>query len=541
MHIKLKRIIFLVFIIVSLIGCHSEKEDNKNVFRYNESKGISTLDPIYARSQTLIWPVHQIFDGLVTFDSALNVKPAIAKKWSISDDGLHYTFFLRNDVYFHPHNLWKNKNERKVKAIDFVYSFNRILLPENSSPGIWIFSNIDKEFGLNGFKAKNDSVFELKLKTPFPPFIGMLGMQYCAVVPKKIVGHYASQFGKNPIGTGPFFLKHWEENEKIILRKNPEYFEIDKNGKKLPYLEAVNISFITDKQSEFMEFILGKIDFISGLNSQYKDALLTRSGTLKQEHAGEINLQAAPYLNTEYLGFNMDSTKGEIIPIAVRKAINYCFDRSEMIRYLRNNMGYAANAGFVPPSLTTNYPKKIDGYSINLQKAKTLMKNAGYAKGYRKPINLLTTSDYVDLCEYIQHKASRIGVEININLGTGASFRNTISQGEAAFFRGSWIADYPDPENYLSLFYSKNKSPSGPNYTRFHNKRYDSLYEKALLTKNDSLKNKYYMAMEEIIVSHSPVVPLFYDKVVRFVRNDVKNLTPNAFNLLDLREVYKVE
>ena len=535
----MKSYIYSIILLLTLIGCQSNKNNHSNVFRYNESKGISTLDPIYARSQTLIWPVNQIFDGLITFDSALNIKPAIAKKWSLSDGGLIYTFILRTDVFFHEHELWNSRSERNVKASDVVYSFNRILNPRNSSPGIWIFSNVDRTFGENGFKALNDSIFQLKLKKPFPPFIGMLGMQYCAVVPKKIADHYGNQFGKNPVGTGPFYLKHWEENERIILRKNNDYFKTDKKGNTLPYLDAVNISFITDKQSEFMEFMLGNIDFISGLNAQYKDALLTRSGELKAEHKNRINLQTGPYLNTEYLGFNLDSTKAEVVPLAIRKAINYCFDREEMVRYMRNNMGYAAYNGFVPSALTSKYPMPVKGFDTNKQKAKAILANAGFKNGYPKTITLLTTSDYVDLCEYIQHEASKIGINISISLGTGASFRNMISKGDATFFRGSWIADYPDAENYLSLFYSKNKSPNGPNYTRFENKRYDALYEEALQTLDEDCKNELYLAMENIIIEKSPIVPLFYDKVIRFVRKDVKGLQPNPFNLLDLRKVEK--
>jgi ABC-type transport system substrate-binding protein len=537
----LKRYLFPLLLLVALLSCQTEKKDNYNVFRYNESKGISTLDPIYARSQTLIWPVNQIFDGLISFDSALNIKPAIAKNWEISEDGLLYTFTLRSDVYFHDHNLWNSKNERKVKASDFVYSFNRILDPKNSSPGVWIFSYVDRDYGTNGFKALNDTTLNLKLKKTFPPFIGILGMQYCAVVPQKIVSNYGNQFGKNVIGTGPFYLKHWEENERIILRKNENYFQIDENGNKLPYLDAVNISFITDKQSEFMEFMLGNIDFISGLNAQYKDALLTRSGMLKPEHNNKISIQTGPYLNTEYLGFNLDSSITDVVPIPVRKAINLCFDRKEMVRYMRNNMGYPAYNGFVPPALTMQYSKPINGYEKNLQKAKQILSDAGYSKGYPKTISLLTTSDYVDLCEYIQHEASKIGIKIEINLGTGASFRNMISKGKAQFFRASWIADYPDPENYLSLFYSKNKSPNGPNYTRFENKKYDKFYEEALQTINEEYKSELYKAMEDLIIEQNPIVPLFYDKVIRFVRKDIKGLQSNPFNLLDLRKVEKCQ
>jgi ABC-type transport system substrate-binding protein len=535
----LKRYIFINALILSLWGCQYKKPAFENVFKYNESKGISTLDPIYARSQTIIWPVHQIFDGLVSFDSALNIRPSIAKNWEISQNGLVYTFTLRSDVYFHEHSLWKSKEDRKVKAKDFVYSFNRILTPENSSPGIWIFSSIDKSFGQNGFQAINDTLFQIKLKKPFPPFLGMLGMQYCAVVPQKIVDHYGNQFGKNPVGTGPFYLKHWEENERIILRKNKDYFQTDESGNKLPYLEAVNIRFITDKQSEFMEFMLGNIDFISGLNAQYKDALLTRSGELKAEHYGKIKLQSAPYLNTEYLGFNLDTTKTDVVPKPVRVALNYCFDRSEMVRYMRNNMGYPAIEGFVPPALTSGYPSSVIGYSHNVSKAKDILIKAGFRHGYPEPITLLTTSDYVDLCEFLQFSASKIGIKIEINLGTGASFRNMITKGEIQFFRGSWIADYPDPENYLSLFYSENKSPNGPNYTGFSNVKFDKLYEKTLHTSHELKKQQLYMEMEEIIINESPIIPLFYDKVVRFVQKEISGLNPNAFNLLDLRRVKK--
>ncbi len=541
MRIKLKIHIFPIFLSMFLWSCYSTDVDMQNVFRYNESKGISSLDPAYARSQTLIWPVHQLFDGLVQFDSVLNIKPAIAHSWTVGKDKRTYRFELRNDVYFHDHPLFRNKNDRKVTAHDFVYSFNRIIAPETSSPGAWVFSVLDKTYGQNGFKAVNDSVLIIKLRQPFPPFLGMLGMKYCAVVPQRIVEALGKRFGHSPIGTGPFYLKKWHPNEAIVLRKNPLYYQFDEKGVRLPYLQSVFITFITDKQSEFMEFMLGNLDFISGINAQYKDALLTRQGLLRKKYHDEIFLQTGPYLNTEYLGFNLDSTTGEVVPLNVRKAINYSFSRKELVAYLRNNMAYPANNGMVPPALSRNYPEIIQGYSFNREKARKLLNKAGYKNGYPKPIPLLTTSDYVDICEYIQHQAALVGINIEIQLGTGASFRNIITKGKAPFFRGSWIADYPDAENYLALFYSQNKSPQGPNYTRYIDQRVDELYIKALNATNDSLKYSCYQQLEQTVMEFSPVVPLYYDKVVRFVRNNVQGLTVNPFNLLDLKTVKKVK
>lgn len=534
---KLNRLLILsaLFLVLTvLFSCSSTDDRNLLVFRYNESKGISSLDPAFARSQSLIWPVHQLFDGLVQFDEQLNIVPAIAKSWTISDDGLLYTFYLRTDVLFHPHVLFKSKAERIVTAHDFVYSFNRVVHPSTASPGAWIFSKLDIDFGQGGVYAVNDSVLQLRLSAAFPPFLGMLGMKYSAVVPRRVVEHAPNEFGANPIGTGPFLMKIWRQGEILILHANPEYYQLDSSGSSLPYIDAVSVTFINDKQSEFMEFMLGKVDFISGINSQFKDALLTRSGNLREENAQQIYLQKAPYLNTEYLGFNLDSTQGDVVPLAVRKAINYCFNREEMVMYMRNNMADAALKGMVPPSLSKPYGQELVGYQYDKNRARKILSDAGFKNGYPNSIDLYTTSDYVDLCEYIQHNAKQIGININIHLATGASFRNLVANGKAQMFRGSWIADYPDAENYLSLFYSGNKSPNGPNYTRFYHAKFDSLYIQSL-TARDSEKYLLYLQMEQLIISNAPVVPLFYDNVVRFVNRRVADFPVNPLNLLEIK------
>lgn len=539
-------IVYLIFVWF-IFGCRpDEKHYNDKVFRYNESKGIATLDPVFARNQTTIWPVNQLFNGLLQLSNSLEIKPCIAKKFSISTDGRIYTFQLRNDVFFHRSEVFGSKENkgRNVVAADFVYSFKRIINPQVASPGAWIFGFVDLEKADSGFEAVNDSTFRIYLKQAFPPLPGILTMQYCSVVPYEAVQAYGSGFGRKPVGTGPFVFEYWKDGEKLIFTRNPDYFEIDADSTPIPYLEAVSITFIADKQSEFLEFIKGNLDIISGLHPTFKDELVTRNGTLRSTYAGKIKMITRPYLNTEYLGFFIDTDSEKVAnnPVslkAVRLAINYGFDREKMIRYMRNNIGNAALQGFIPEGLPS-FPNTLKGYNYNPDKARILLASAGFPEGNGLPaITLMTTSDYVDLCEYIQHELMDIGIKIDIEVSTGASFREMVAQAKLPFFRGSWIADYPDAENYLALFYSKNFSPSGPNYFHFRNDEFDQLYEKALKTTDEKIRFGLYRHMDSIIVAEAPVVPLYYDRIVRFVHCNTTGLEPNPMNLLVLKYARK--
>lgn len=520
-----------------LFSCSEQKERPNDVFRYNESKGISTLDPAFAKSQTIIWPVSQLFNGLVQMNKETKLQACIAKDWYISEDGRSYTFNLRNDVFFHKSPIF-NK-ERKVIANDFVYSLKRLFDSKTASPGAWVMNYLNKDTLDNGLLALNDSTLVIQLKQAFPGFLGILSMPYCSVVPMEIVEHYGKTFRSHPVGTGPFYLKKWREGEKLILRRNTNYFEKDEKGNALPYLEAIAIRFISDKQSEFLEFSKGEIDFISGVHASYKDELLTRSGKLREKYKAQIHLSKAPYLNTEYLGFLVNSETSPVSNTYVRKAINFGFDRQKMLSYLRNNIGTPAEQGFVPKGLPS-YSEEIQGYIYNKDSALHYLQLAGFPNGKGlNEITLTTTSDYVDLCEYIQHELSEIGIPIAIDISSGATFRDQVATSKLDFFRGSWIADYPDAENYLSLFYSKNLAPNGPNYTHFQNLSYDKLYEKALLETNDSTRRTIYQAMDSILIAEAPVVPLFYDEVIRFSQKNIRNFETNAMNMLFLKRVYK--
>ena len=322
-----------------------------------------------------------------------------------------------------------------------------------------------------GFEAVDDTTFVIRLKEPFPPFLGILTMQYCSVVPEEALILYGSDFRRNPVGTGPFSFGMWKENEKLVLVRNDHYFEFE-GDQRLPYLDAVSITFLVDKQSAFLEFVKGNLDFISGLDQSYKDELLTKDGELKEKYREKFEMSSQPYLNTEYIGILIDTTL-EIVkdsPLRhkeIRQAMNYGFDREKMIRYLRNNMGTAGNYGIIPPGLPA-FDDSEKFYYYDPARARELIREAGYQSPSEIPeMTLHTTPEYVDLFKYLQHQLQEIGIRINIEVNPAATLMEMKSRSKLCLFRASWIADYPDAENYLSLFTGKNLAPAGPNYTRF--------------------------------------------------------------------------
>ena len=638
----------LILFLLLFSSCvkNNSSDENFKIFKYNESAGILTLDPIYAKDLPHIWACNQIFNGLVAFDDEMNVVPAIAKSWNISDDGMTYTFILRDDVWFHedtcfavktprrqdtktPSNLGDSgtrglgdlEKTRRVTAHDFVYSFNRVLDRKLNSSGSWIFSNVANsqqptanslsstalvQQPTYAFNAINDTVLEIELSQPFPAFLGILSMSYASVVPHEAVEYYGTEFGRHPVGTGPFKYQYWKEGVKLVFRKNPNYFEFEKTPRhqdtktpsnlgdsvtrglgdlektprhqdaktpsdfggletqglgdsvtsRLPYLDAISISFIIDKQVAFMEFIKGKFHFMSGIDARYKDELLTRDGQLRSEYEDEIYLIREPYLNTEYLAFFLgdDDTLGKDRSLALRQAVSYSIDREKMLRYLRNGIGTPGNNGIIPAGLpgysvetqdiasqiqkTQNVASLHDGvtigYPYNPKKAEQLLKDNDLI-GYE--LKLYTTQDYIDIAKFVQSALTEIGLNCRVEEMMPAVLREKRANGNLSFFRSSWVADYPDAENYLSLFTTNNFTPQGPNYTHYSNERFDELYQKSLTCNDIEERAKIYHEMDSLMMTEAPVVILFYDEVLRFVNKNVEGLGSNPTNMLNLKKV----
>ena len=534
---------FMVLVLCGLfpVSCLQKHETDKNIFYYNEQTGIASLDPAFAKNQSIMWAVHQLFNTLVEVDQNLNIVPSLAKSWEISQDRRTYIFHLRTDVFFHADQAFANEKGRPLRAIDIEYSLRRIIDKRTASPGAWIFNN--KVDSADAFRAIDDSTFRLKLIHPYMPILGILSMQYCSIVPKEAVEKYGIDFRRHPVGTGPFRFVAWDEGQALILSKNKNYFERDSTGKRLPYLDGIKVSFYDNKATEFLLFRQKQIDFINDIESSFKDEVLTKKGQLRKNWEGKIVLQTHPYLNIEYLGILVDSTNPlvENSPTRlkkIRQAINYGFDRRKMIMYLRNSLGIPAESGFVPAGLPSFDSAKVRGYYYDPAKSKQLLAEAGFPNGNGLPvIKLLTIPNYSDLAGFIAKQLDEIGIPVQVEVVQKSLLLELTSNNRALFFRGSWIADYPDAENYLSVFYSKNPAP--PNYTRYNNPEFDSLFGQALAETNDSLRYELYRKADQVMIDDAPVVPLWYDEWIHFTQPEIKNLNVNGLNLLELRRVYK--
>jgi len=535
---------YILPLLLTLTACkNSSDTSGKTVFNINMDEGLTSMDPAFSRNQNAMWAVNQIYNGLVQVDDNSVTQPCVAKSWDVDTSGTIYTFHLRNDVRFQDDLHFAGGGGRKVVAADFVYSFGRLIDPKVASSGSWIFS--DKVTGKEGFIAVNDSTFRIKLKQPFPPLLSLLTAQYCSVVPHEVADFYGKDFRSHPVGTGPFQFKYWKEGEVMVLLKNPHYWERDTNGRQLPYLDAVRSTFLADKQTGFMEFIKGKLDFYNDVDGSYRDDILSKSGHVTNKYKGKFILNSRPFLNTLYMGMLVDTNLAIVknSPLKnkkVRQAINYAINKEKMVKYLRNSLGSPGNSGFIPRGMPGFDDQKVHGYSYDPTKARQLLAEAGYPNGHGMPeIVLHTTVGYRNLIEYVQGELNRIGINTRVEIVQGSSLRELVSKNGVNFFYGTWIADYPDGENYLSLFYSKNKIPFGPNYTGFNNKQFDALFEQAYHVKDNQKRYELYRQMDQLVMEESPVVVLYYDKLVNMYQNNITGYSNNAQNLLILKRVVK--
>jgi oligopeptide transport system substrate-binding protein len=525
---------FLLFTFYFLPGCSSKHSSNKQVFLYNEQTGIASLDPAFAKNQSIMWPIHQLYNTLVEVDSNLNIVPSLAKSWDVSADRLTFTFHLRDDVFFHDDDCFNGKG-RKMVAADVAYSLRRIIDKSTASTGTWIFNNrVDT---VQPFTAINDTTFQLKLLRPFHPIMGILSMQYCSILPQEAVVKYGKDLRRHPVGTGPFKFFLWEEGQALVMHKNPNYWEKDESGNRLPYLDAIKVTFFDNKATEFLQFRQGDLSFTNDIDPSFKDEVLSKKGELRKGWQDKVILNKHPYLNTEYLGILADENNpllknSPLKQKALRQAMNYAIDKRKLAMYMRNSIGIPAEAGFVPGGLPSRNTELVKGYTYDPAKARALLKEAGL-NNKMPVIKLLTISIYADIGSFVAKELENAGIPVQVEVIQKSLLLEQTAKSQALFFRGSWIADYPDAENYMAMYYSKNPAP--PNYTRYKNPAFDILYEKALLETNDSARYALYRQMDQLVINDAPIIPLWYDMVIHLVQKNVKGFKPNALNLLELR------
>ncbi len=325
-----------------------------------------TLDPALAIDLYAVTIIQQVFDGLVQFDKDLNVVPAIARSWKVSPDGLTYTFFLREGVNFH--------NGREVVADDFVYSFTRIIDPQIKSPAAPFLEKVVgfKEFqerrapNVKGLKAIDQYTFQINLTEPYSPFLSILGMNKFKVLPREEVEKPGTDFGKFPVGTGPFKFISMKEGEEIVLEVNPDYFE----GR--PFLNKVifKIYHGAPREKIFTDFKEGRLEESFIPPDEIEEVLKQRQYPFVQK----------PLLSLRFYGFNLRNKP--LDDKKLRKAISLAIDKKFIILELHKNQFNLAKT-ILPPGMP-GYDPKREPYSYNETLARKFLMESGYGK--EKPV-----------------------------------------------------------------------------------------------------------------------------------------------------------
>ena len=512
------------------------------VFRYNEPTAIGSLDPAFASDQAHGWLSKQLFSTLVDSDSTLSPVPQLAHRWEASLDGMEWTFYLRTDVYFHDDPCFPGGQGRRMTAADVAYSLGRLMATETSSPGWWILAQVGR------IEVLDSATIRFHLTQPEEAMLGRLAMPYCGIVAPEAVAMYGADFSSHPVGTGPFYLKAWARQEKIVLRRNARYFGRDAAGQPLPYLEAVAVRCIPDRQAAFLEFVKGELDMVSGMDASYKDQLFTQEGTLQSRWEGRLSLQKAPFLNTEFLGIRQKNPSPAYLgDVRVREALNWAIDRASMMRYLKNNVGIPAHGGLLPAGMP-GYREAdaweaagTPGWSFDPGRAKALLHEAGLldADGRPKPdlepIVVSTTASYRDICEYIQSAWNQLGLPVEVQVMPSAAFREDKANGRLPVYRASWIADYPSAGNYFMLFDSKWAAPLGANASQIESPELDAGIAQWALAERTGQGAEAAFALDQKIHRSALCIPLFYDESIRVFHHEWVGIPPHPMNMLDLR------
>ncbi|MCX7937750.1 MAG: ABC transporter substrate-binding protein [Chlorobi bacterium] len=544
----------LLALLLWLVSCGERAPGVTDEFTYNEPSGLASLDPAQASYQAAIWAGSQLFNGLIEFDSALNVVPAIAQTWTCDSTLRRWKFVLRDDVWFHPDPCFGKHQTRRCTAEDVRYTIERILDGRTRSPGLWVF--LERLVGAQeyhqatqrgavpehcaGIRVVDDTTIEFELREPFAPFLSLLAMPYAWIVPREAVEYYGDRFGEHPVGTGPFRFGWWQQDRELVLLRNHRYWRRDENGDKLPYLRAVRISFIRDQRTEFAEFRRGRLALLSNLDPAIATALCEPDGSLRAPYRERYRVYSAPALSTEYYGILLDASLQGASTLSrsrrVRQALNYAIDRERIVRYVLAGMAVPAR-GVLPPPLADD---SMPCYRYNPERARQLLVEAGYPAGKGLPrlrLVLGTNLRSLSVAEAVQQQWADIGVLVELQQVEFPRLLAMVRIGELSLWRTSWIADYPDAENFLSLFVSSNEAPRGPNTTRYRNRTVDSLYREFVRIGNSKQRRQIAERIERIVIADAPWVFLYHGRLVRLVHPFVEGLRVDPLDRLVLERV----
>jgi oligopeptide transport system substrate-binding protein len=465
-----------------------------------------TLDPKDATDLTSSAVIRQVFDALLELDEHLKPVPALARSWKVSADQRTYTFALRSGVKFH--------NGREMKAGDVKYSFERAA--KGKRP--WVFEKITgaRDFikgaaEITGVRVVDDLTVEIRLDKPFAPFLHLIAYDAASVVPREEADKPA--FASRPIGTGAFRFVSWRRDDQVVVERFREHFRGP------AHLERVVFRVIPAEVTRFNEYAAGELEFTDIPTGR------CRSVQADPKLSGEVAIW--PTLGTHGLRFNVE--RAPFTDVRVRRAIAHAIDPSIVVNRLLEGCVQAAR-GILPPAVP-GYAPQVKRLPFDRERARALLAEAGFPGGKGLPVMAyhFNTSDANQrIAEVLQAQLKELGIALELRRLDWAAHIKVVDAGGAPFFRQGWIADYPDPENFLTvLFHSRNAGVAG-NTSRYRNPTVDRLLDEADTMTNGPGRYERYAAAEQIIVDEAAWISLYHYASRALIKPYVKGLERSA-------------
>ncbi len=525
-------------------------------FKFMSSEKVTSLFPISTSdiySQRLN---SQIFESLLKIDmETMNVVPAIAESYSVSEDAKTFTFKIRKGVRFHEDECF-NGDAREVTAADVKFSLEMACsgLPMNQMSYLLVnriegaesfnkksTSSLPKT-GVSGIQVKDEQTLVIKLVESFSGFDKILTHTNLSVFPKEAYEKYGKDIIKHPVGTGPFMLESFDD-KGVTLKRNKHYWRKDELGNQLPFLDKVVMTYAKDKKSELMAFRNKEVDIVLEIPVEEIENVF---GTLQEAQAGKNikhKVESESSMNINYIAFACESE--EFKDARVRKAFNLAVDRIEIVDKNLLGEGWAVQNGFVPKM--DSYPgEKVKGHVYNVASAQSLLAQAGFPNGKNFPtldfyVNSIKGSAAHKMCMGIAEQLKKnLNINLNIKLCTLEERDRAIANGTAKIWRSGWVADYPDAENFLGLFYSGNISEnnSSVNSFKFRNAEFDALFEKALREQDAEKRNALFVKCDQMTIDQSPVMPIVTDDFMIMVNARIRDMKANSMEYLDFSTIF---
>lgn len=517
--------------------------------KFMSSDKVQSLFPLTVTDKYSLRITGQIFESLLRIDpQTLMVQPAIAESFKINGEGNVFTFTIRKGVRFHDDECFGGEG-RELTAEDVKYSLDFACsgnpLNEVGNTLVDHIRGAQEYFeaskstlpkgGVSGIKVVDNTV-EIALNKPFVGFEKMLAQQNIVIFAKEAFEKYGSAIGEHPVGTGPFCFDKQDANG-IRLKRNPHYWRMDAFGNQLPYLNAISMTYVKDKKSEMLAFRNKEIDLLLEIPVEELENVL---GTLQEARDGKNvkhKVESSNSLSIEYIGFNHSS------PVFGNKNVRQAFllatNPSKIIDDYLEGDGYPPTNGFIPEMDELN--NTIEPTAYDPDKARSLLAAAGYPNGKGFPettiyVNAIEGSKIHRLMQgFTKQLEQELNVKLKVRLCDYAEREAAIASGEAQIWRAGWIADYPDPQNFLSILYGNGMSRNDFHYS---NTDFDRNYEAALVETNPEKRARFLLSSAQQVMDDAVVIPILMDNMLIMVNARVKGVAANPMELIDFTEVF---